>query len=125
MKRLAVFVAVGMVAGAGLASAQISGSVHDFSDGAGVMSDTWNHSTNSAGTKQICGPCHHPHSPNNASQPPPLWDQLKPGGRMVIPIGGQYEVQRLVLVTKQEDGSRRSRTVLSVRFVPLTREGDR
>ena len=56
--------------------------------------------------------------------PPPLWDQLKCGGRMVIPIGGQYEVQRLVLVTKQEDGSRRSRTVLDVRFVPLTREGD-
>jgi protein-L-isoaspartate(D-aspartate) O-methyltransferase len=56
--------------------------------------------------------------------PPPLWEQLKPGGRIVIPIGGQYELQRLVLVTKQEDGSRRSETILSVRFVPLTREGD-
>jgi protein-L-isoaspartate(D-aspartate) O-methyltransferase len=56
--------------------------------------------------------------------PPPLWDQLKPGGRIVIPIGGQYELQRLVVVTKQEDGSRRSETILSVRFVPLTREGD-
>jgi protein-L-isoaspartate(D-aspartate) O-methyltransferase len=56
--------------------------------------------------------------------PPPLWEQLKPGGRMVIPIGGQYEVQRLVVMTKLEDGSRRSETILSVRFVPLTRESD-
>ena len=54
--------------------------------------------------------------------PPPLWDQLKPGGRIVIPIGGPYEVQRLVVVTKMPDGSRRSRTVLSVRFVPMTRD---
>ena len=54
--------------------------------------------------------------------PPPLWDQLKPGGRIVIPIGGPYEVQRLIVVTKQLDGSRRSTTVMSVRFVPMTRE---
>ncbi|MHC4416723.1 MAG: protein-L-isoaspartate(D-aspartate) O-methyltransferase [Planctomycetota bacterium] len=53
--------------------------------------------------------------------PPPLWEQLKPGGRIVIPIGGPYEVQRLVVVTKDPDGSRRSRTVTSVRFVPMTR----
>ncbi|MEE8077457.1 MAG: protein-L-isoaspartate(D-aspartate) O-methyltransferase, partial [Pseudomonadales bacterium] len=53
--------------------------------------------------------------------PPPLWDQLKPGGRIVIPIGGIYEFQRLVVLTKQEDGSRRSRTITSVRFVPMTR----
>jgi protein-L-isoaspartate(D-aspartate) O-methyltransferase len=56
--------------------------------------------------------------------PPPLWDQLKPGGRIVIPIGGQYEVQRLVVVTKQEDGSRKSETIMAVRFVPLTREAN-
>jgi protein-L-isoaspartate(D-aspartate) O-methyltransferase len=55
--------------------------------------------------------------------PPPLWEQLKPGGRIVIPIGGPYEVQRLVVVSKDEDGDRASRTVTSVRFVPLTREG--
>ncbi|MCH8152954.1 MAG: protein-L-isoaspartate(D-aspartate) O-methyltransferase [Planctomycetes bacterium] len=54
--------------------------------------------------------------------PPPLWEQLKPGGRIVIPIGGPYEVQRLIVVTKQLDGSRRSLTVMSVRFVPMTRE---
>ena len=57
--------------------------------------------------------------------PPPLWEQLKPGGRIVIPIGGPYEVQRLVLVTKTDEGKRRSRTIISVRFVPLTRGVDR
>ena len=54
--------------------------------------------------------------------PPPLWKQLKPGGRIIIPIGGPYEVQRLVLITKTEDGKRKSKSVLPVRFVPLTRE---
>jgi protein-L-isoaspartate(D-aspartate) O-methyltransferase len=52
--------------------------------------------------------------------PTPLWEQLRPGGRMVIPIGGTHEVQRLVLLTKKEDGGRESRTVLPVRFVPMT-----
>jgi len=52
--------------------------------------------------------------------PPPLWEQLRPGGRMVIPIGGAYETQRLVLLTKQPDGTRRSRDVLPVAFVPMT-----
>jgi len=54
--------------------------------------------------------------------PPPLWEQLKPGGRIVIPIGGPYENQRLVVVTKRPDGTRQSRTIMGVRFVPLTRE---
>jgi protein-L-isoaspartate(D-aspartate) O-methyltransferase len=53
--------------------------------------------------------------------PPPLWKQLKPGGRIVIPIGGVHEVQRLVVISKLPDGTRRSRTVTHVRFVPLTR----
>ena len=52
--------------------------------------------------------------------PPPLWEQLKPGGRIVIPIGGPYEVQRLVVATKTPDGQRQSRTVTSVSFVPMT-----
>lgn len=52
--------------------------------------------------------------------PPPLWDQLKPGGRMVVPIGGVYETQRLVVLTKQANGERRSRTVIPVQFVPMT-----
>lgn len=56
--------------------------------------------------------------------PPPLWEQLKPGGRIVIPIGSPHEVQRLVLLTKTPEGKRRSRTITAVRFVPLTREGE-
>jgi len=53
--------------------------------------------------------------------PPPLWNQLKPGGRMIIPIGGAYEVQRLVVAEKLLDGSRTTKTITQVRFVPLTR----
>jgi protein-L-isoaspartate(D-aspartate) O-methyltransferase len=52
--------------------------------------------------------------------PPPLWKQLKPGGRMVIPIGGPYETQRLVVATKDRDGKRTTKSVLAVRFVPMT-----
>ena len=52
--------------------------------------------------------------------PPPLVAQLKPGGRMVIPVGEPYRVQQLVLITKAEDGTLRSRQLLPVRFVPLT-----
>ncbi len=53
--------------------------------------------------------------------PPPLWEQLKPGGQIAIPIGGPREIQRLVLITKTKKGERRSRTITQVRFVPLTR----
>jgi protein-L-isoaspartate(D-aspartate) O-methyltransferase len=53
--------------------------------------------------------------------PPPLWEQVVPGGRIVIPIGSPYEIQRLVVMTKKPDGTRESRTVTDVRFVPLTR----
>ena len=53
--------------------------------------------------------------------PPPLWEQLKPEGKIVIPIGGQYEIQRLVTITKTKEGKRKSRTITAVRFVPLTR----
>ncbi len=52
--------------------------------------------------------------------PPPLWEQLAPGGRIVIPIGSPHEIQRLVLARKEPDGTRRTRTITSVRFVPLT-----
>jgi protein-L-isoaspartate(D-aspartate) O-methyltransferase len=53
--------------------------------------------------------------------PPPLFDQLKPGGKMVIPVGGTFETQRLLLVTKDESGGRSSKTLELVRFVPLIR----
>ncbi len=52
--------------------------------------------------------------------PPLLWSQLKPGGRIVIPIGEVTGVQRLVVVEKTADGQRTSRTVMPVRFVPMT-----
>ena len=58
-----------------------------------------------------------------AAVPQPLIDQLKPGGRMVIPVGGPSDVQQLLLVEKQLDGRTTTRRTLPVRFVPLT--GDR
>jgi protein-L-isoaspartate(D-aspartate) O-methyltransferase len=52
--------------------------------------------------------------------PPPLIRQLKPGGRMVIPIGASFATQELMLVDKQPDGSISTRQLMAVRFVPLT-----
>ena len=60
-----------------------------------------------------------------AAIPQPLVDQLKPGGRMVIPVGGSSEVQQLLVVEKQPDGRTTTKRTLPVRFVPLTREQDR
>jgi protein-L-isoaspartate(D-aspartate) O-methyltransferase len=53
--------------------------------------------------------------------PKPLVDQLKPGGRLVIPIGGQWQVQELHVIEKKADGSTVTRRTIAVRFVPLTR----
>ncbi len=52
--------------------------------------------------------------------PPPLIGQLKPGGRMVIPVGGRFATQWLLLIQKNDDGSVVTRQVAPVRFVPLT-----
>jgi len=52
--------------------------------------------------------------------PPPLIKQLKPGGKMVIPVGASFLTQYLLLVEKQPNGSVTSRQILPVRFVPLT-----
>lgn len=52
--------------------------------------------------------------------PPPLIEQLKPGGRMIIPVGSRFMVQQLVLVEKGMDGTVVTRQVIPVRFVPLT-----
>lgn len=54
--------------------------------------------------------------------PPPLLKQLKPGGRMVIPVGSQFYVQQLVLVEKDTKGKITLRQIIPVRFVPLTGE---
>jgi protein-L-isoaspartate(D-aspartate) O-methyltransferase len=53
--------------------------------------------------------------------PPALVAQLKPGGRMVIPLGGEGEIQFLHVLVKQADGSVATQRSLPVRFVPLTR----
>lgn len=53
--------------------------------------------------------------------PPPLIQQLKPGGRMIIPVGGPFATQSLMLVEKTAAGKVRTRSVLPVVFVPLTR----
>jgi len=52
--------------------------------------------------------------------PPSLVKQLKPGGRMIIPVGGQFMVQHLVLVIKDTDDRLTTRQILPVKFVPLT-----
>jgi protein-L-isoaspartate(D-aspartate) O-methyltransferase len=51
--------------------------------------------------------------------PQALIDQLKPGGRMVIPVGAAGGAQELLLLVKRADGSVERRSVLPVRFVPL------
>jgi protein-L-isoaspartate(D-aspartate) O-methyltransferase len=55
--------------------------------------------------------------------PPPLLAQLKPGGRLVIPVGAEHGYQELLLVTADAEGNIQQRSMLPVRFVPLT--GDR
>ncbi len=52
--------------------------------------------------------------------PPPLLAQLKPGGRLVMPVGSRFLTQHLVLVEKAADGTLSSRELLPVVFVPLT-----
>ncbi len=52
--------------------------------------------------------------------PPPLIQQLKPGGRMVIPVGGRFQVQYLLLIEKTLDEKVITRQITAVRFVPLT-----
>ncbi len=50
--------------------------------------------------------------------PKPLLDQLKPGGRMVLPLGSEYE-QHLTVIEKHRDGSITRTQVLPVRFSPF------
>jgi protein-L-isoaspartate(D-aspartate) O-methyltransferase len=54
--------------------------------------------------------------------PPPLIEQLKPGGRMVIPVGGRFVTQLLLLLEKTDEGEIITRQIGAVRFVPLTGE---
>ncbi|MDZ7784228.1 MAG: protein-L-isoaspartate(D-aspartate) O-methyltransferase [Halioglobus sp.] len=54
--------------------------------------------------------------------PPPLLQQLRPGGRLVIPVGPSAGHQELLVVEVDEQGEIAQRSVLPVRFVPLTGE---
>jgi protein-L-isoaspartate(D-aspartate) O-methyltransferase len=51
--------------------------------------------------------------------PQPLVDQLRPGGRMAIPVGEPFGLQDLVLVEKDQRGDVAIRTILGVAFVPM------
>jgi len=55
--------------------------------------------------------------------PQPLVNQLKPGGRLVLPVGGLWEAQTMVVVEKLPDGTVRKREGIPVQFVPLTGKG--
>jgi len=52
--------------------------------------------------------------------PEQLIQQLKPGGRLVIPVGKQGQTQSLRVLTKDANGKIKQRDILSVAFVPLT-----
>lgn len=52
--------------------------------------------------------------------PPPLIQQLKRGGRLLIPLGSSFMPQHLVLVEKDMQDRVRTRELLPVQFVPLT-----
>ena len=55
--------------------------------------------------------------------PPPLIDQLKDGGRMIIPVGTPFSTQQLLMVTKK-GGKTKSKNLMFVRFVPFTRRSE-
>ncbi len=54
--------------------------------------------------------------------PQPLIDQLKAGGRLVVPIGARQ--QELKVITKNEDGTIQSKNIIPVRFVPMVHPKD-
>jgi len=54
--------------------------------------------------------------------PEPLLEQLKPGGRMILPEGSPWGYQYLVLITKDKKGKLHRQKIMPVRFVPMTGE---
>jgi protein-L-isoaspartate(D-aspartate) O-methyltransferase len=54
--------------------------------------------------------------------PKPLLEQLKPGGRMILPVEGSFGFQHLVVITKDKKGKISKKNVMPVRFVPMTGE---
>jgi protein-L-isoaspartate(D-aspartate) O-methyltransferase len=57
--------------------------------------------------------------------PKALTDQLKPGGKLLAPVGNRNSAQELMLVEKGADGKITSRSLLPVRFVPMVQPKDR
>jgi protein-L-isoaspartate(D-aspartate) O-methyltransferase len=55
--------------------------------------------------------------------PPALVEQLRPGGRMAVPVGGQWHGQDLVQVVKDEEGEVSVQSILPVAFVPMIGDG--
>ncbi|NQU68263.1 MAG: protein-L-isoaspartate(D-aspartate) O-methyltransferase [Candidatus Marinimicrobia bacterium] len=53
--------------------------------------------------------------------PEKLIDQMKDGGRMVIPLGEQHAAQRLMVISKNDDGSLTKKKEMWVRFVPFVK----
>lgn len=60
-----------------------------------------------------------------AKVPESLIEQLKPGGRMVIPVGPEGEVQSLAVIDKSEDGKATRRDLMDVQYVPLVQDSAR
>jgi protein-L-isoaspartate(D-aspartate) O-methyltransferase len=57
--------------------------------------------------------------------PPALVAQLKPGGRLIVPVGRVYDVQDLQLIEKDATGRVSTRSVIPVRFVPMVKKRER
>jgi protein-L-isoaspartate(D-aspartate) O-methyltransferase len=53
--------------------------------------------------------------------PPPLIEQLKEGGIMIIPVGSPFAIQSLMQI-KKEKGKTKTKSLMPVRFVPFTRQ---
>jgi protein-L-isoaspartate(D-aspartate) O-methyltransferase len=56
--------------------------------------------------------------------PPPLIEQLKVGGRLIMPLGIAYAPQQLTVIEKIAPNETRMRSIIPVRFVPFTRSQD-
>jgi protein-L-isoaspartate(D-aspartate) O-methyltransferase len=57
--------------------------------------------------------------------PPPLLEQLKPGGRMILPVEDRLGFQYLTLIIKDQKGNLHQENVMPVRFVPMTGEAEK